>query len=231
MRVVLSGAQLQHLRARRLRVGSRVVLADGTGHQRHGVVAAVNRRQAVIHVTDEQPRQRESRLRLTLAQALLKGDKMDWVVEKATELGVTELIVFTSERTVGRVTSDRQSRWTRVARSAAEQCQRSQLPHIAGPIAFDQLLAWPGKALRLFFWEQQPPGTLAAIHRWQPHAASVLAVIGPEGGFSVHEAEQAAEMGFRTVGLAPRILRAETAAIATATLCQFLWGDLGQVEA
>ena len=227
VRAVLTGAQLQHLRARRLRVGSKVVLADGTGQQRHGVVAVVDRHQAVIQVVDDQPLQRESPLRLTLAQALLKSDKLDWVIEKATELGVTELIVFTSERTVGRATIDRQARWNRLARSAAEQCQRSQLPRIAGPVTFDQLLSWPGETLRLLFWEQQSPGGLAVVHRLQPLASSVLAIVGPEGGFSVHEAEHAAAMGFHMVGLAPRILRAETAAIAAATLCQFLWGDLG----
>jgi 16S rRNA (uracil1498-N3)-methyltransferase len=227
MRAVLTGAQLQHLRARRLRVGSPVVLADGTGRQRHGVVAAVARHQAVIEMTDEQTPQRESPLRLILAQALLKSDKLDWVIEKATELGVTELIVFTSERTVGRASGDRQARWLRVARSAAEQCQRSQLPRIAGPVTYDQLLAWPGEALRLFFWEEQPRGNLAAVYRLRPRTSAVLVVIGPEGGFSVHEADQAAAQGFHIAGLAPRILRAETAAIAATTLCQFLWGDLG----
>lgn len=227
MRAVLTGAQLKHLRARRLRVGSKVVLADGTGQQRYGVVAAVERRQVVIRVSDEQPLQRESPLCLTLAQALLKSDKLDWVVEKATELGVTELIVFTSERTVDRVTGDRRARWMRLAHSAAEQCQRSQLPRIAGPVPFDQLLAWPAEALRLFFWEQQSPGNLATVYRHRPLVSSVLAVIGPEGGFSAHEAERAAAVGFQIVGLAPRILRAETAAIAVASLCQFLWGDLG----
>ncbi len=227
MRAVLTGAQLQHLRARRLRVGSKVVLADGAGQQRQGIVAAMDRQHAVIQVIDEQPLQRESPLRLTLAQALLKSDKLDWVIEKTTELGVTELIVFASERTVGRATQDRHARWTRLARSAAEQCQRSQLPHIAGPVTFDELLSWPGDALRLFFWEQQPPGSLAALYRLHPLASSVLAAVGPEGGFSVREAERAAAMGFHIVGLAPRILRAETAAIAAATLCQFLWGDIG----
>jgi len=224
---VLSGAQLRHLRARRLRVGSEVVLADGTGQQRHGVVVAVERHQAVIEMTDEQPLQRESPLNLTLAQGLLKGDKLDWVIEKATELGVTELIVFTSERTAGRVTGDRHPRWTRLARSAAEQCQRSQLPRITGPVAFDQLLGAADETLRLFFWEQQSPGNLATVHRRQPRVSSVLALVGPEGGFSVHEAERAAARGFHMVGLTPRILRAETAAIAVVSLCQFLWGDLG----
>lgn len=227
---VLTGRELQHLRARRLRVGSKLVLADGAGRQRHGVVAAMDRHRAVIQIADEQPLQRDARLRLTLAQAVLKSDKLDWVIEKATELGVTELVVFTSERAIGRVTGDRHARWTRLARSAAQQCQRSTLPLITGPVSFDQLVARSVEALRLFFWEQQPSGGMTAVYRQHPRAASVLAVIGPEGGFSVREAERAASTGFDLVGLAPRILRAETAAIAAVSLCQFLWGDLGASE-
>jgi 16S rRNA (uracil1498-N3)-methyltransferase len=227
-RVVLTGTQLQHLRARRLRVGSKLVLADGVGTQRHGVVTAIGRHQAVILLTDEQPLQRDSALRLTLAQALLKGDKLDWVVEKTTELGAAELVLFTSERTVGHAGAARQARWTRVARSAAQQCQRSTLPLIIGPIPLDQVLARDGEMLRLFFWEQEAPGSLAAVQRQHPQVSSVLAMVGPEGGFSPREAAQAAAAGFQLVGLAPRILRAETAAVAAATLCQFLWGDLGE---
>ena len=226
-RVVVAGAQLHHMRARRLRVGSALVLADGMGTQRHGVVAAMDRHQAVIAVTDGLPVRRDSTLHLTVAQALLKSEKLDWVIEKTTELGVTELVVFTCERTVAGVGSDRRARWNRVALSAAQQSQRSTLPVIAGPISFDALLARSAEAIRLFFWEQARAGGLAAVQRQHMRTSSVLAVIGPEGGFSMHEAQRAEAAGFQLVGLAPRILRAETAAVAVATLCQFLWGDLG----
>jgi 16S rRNA (uracil1498-N3)-methyltransferase len=227
-RVVLTGRQLHHVRAHRLRVGSKLVLADGVGRQRHGVVTAIDRLQAVIRLTDDQPLQRDSPLRLTLAQALLKGDKLDWVIEKTTELGATELVLFTSERTVGRASVERQARWTRVALCAAQQCQRSALPLINGPVPLNQVVARDGAMLRLFFWEQAAPRSLAALYRQHPQASSVLAVVGPEGGFSPREGAQAAAAGFHLVGLAPRILRAETAAVAAATLCQFLWGDLGE---
>ena len=227
-RVVLTGTQLHHLRARRLRVGSKLVLADGVSMQRHGVVTAIDRHQAVIRVTDDQPLQRDSSLRLTLAQALLKGDKLDWAIEKSTELGATEVVLFTSERTVGRAGVERQARWTRVARSAAQQCQRSTLPLIIGPVPLDQVVARDDAVLRLFFSEHETPGSLATVHRQHAQASSVLAVVGPEGGFSPREAAQAAAAGFHLVGLAPRILRAETAAVVAATLCQFLWGDLGE---
>ena len=225
---VLTGPELRHLRARRLRVGSQLVLADGTGRQRHAVVISVDRHQAVIQVSDDQPVRRDSVLHLTLAQALLKSDKLDWAIEKATELGVTEFVLFTCERTVGRAAVDRHARWTRLARSAAQQCQRSRLPSIVGPVSFEQVIARRSEALRLFFWEQQEPGGLAEVHRQRPNSPSVLAVIGPEGGFSPVEAQCASAAGLQLVGLGPRILRAETAALAAISLCQFLWGDLGQ---
>lgn len=224
---VLTGPQLQHLRARRLRVGSIIELADGQGRQCRGVVATVDRHQAVIRIVAEDCAQRESPLRLTLALALLKRDKLDWVVEKATELGVTGIVVFTSQRTVSHVAGERFARWTRVARSAAQQSQRSIIPSITGPMSLEEVVARFPEALRLFFWEAQAPGTLAAVREQYSHPTSLLAVVGPEGGFSAQEAEQATALGCRVVGLAPRILRAETAAVAVVTLCQFLWGDLG----
>lgn len=226
-RVALTGPQLHHLRARRLRVGSALVLADGMGIQRRGVVAAIDRHQAVIEITDEQPVHRDSTLQLTIAQALLKGDKLDWVIEKTTELGVSELVIFTSERTLGRVGSERLTRWSRVASSAAQQCQRSTLPVIRGLTSFDELLAPSAEAVRLFFWEERAGSGLAGVHRQHSKAASVLAVIGPEGGFSNGEARRAEAAGLHMVSLGPRILRAETAAVVAGTLCQFLWGDLG----
>ena len=225
---VLTGPQLRHLRARRLRAGSELVLGDGAGRQRWGVVIRVDRHQAVIQLKDVQSPQRDSALHLTLAQALLKSDKLDWVIEKGTELGVSEFVLFTCERSLGRAAGTRQVRWARLARSAAQQCQRSKLPSITGPVSFEEVIARRSEALRVFFWEQDQPGNLTELHRQRPHASSVLVVIGPEGGFSAAEAERAAAAGLQLVGLGPRILRAETAAVAVASVCQFLWGDLGQ---
>jgi 16S rRNA (uracil1498-N3)-methyltransferase len=224
---VLSGAELRHLRARRLRAGGAVILSDGLGQQRRGIILTLDRHRAVIRLADLEPAQRESPLRLVVAQAALKADKLDFVVEKTTELGVSELLVLTSERTVVQVSVERMARLNRIARSAAKQCQRSVVPPINGPIALDGLLVQRPDCLRLFLWEGAPLGGLTVAHRAHPTVASVLAVIGPEGGFSTHEARRATEMGWQLVGLSARILRAETAAVSVTALCQFLWGDLG----
>jgi 16S rRNA (uracil1498-N3)-methyltransferase len=221
---ILTGAELHHLRVRRLRAGSEVVLTNGSGQHRSGIVAAVNRRQALIRFTAPLQTPRERRCHLVLAQALLKGNKLDLVIEKSTELGVDELLLFRSERSIGHAPPARRARWTRIAQAAAKQCQRSTLPTIAGPIPFEELLA-RSDSLRLLFWENGAAGGLTTALRASP-TGSVLAAVGPEGGFTATEANQATERGFRVVTLGARILRADTAALVATTLCQFLWGDL-----
>ncbi|MFQ5666477.1 MAG: RsmE family RNA methyltransferase [Candidatus Binatia bacterium] len=227
-RAVLIGPELHHLRVRRLRVGCELVLSDGMGHQRRGILDALGRHQAIVRLAEEDELPRESGLHLILAQACLKGHKLDLVVEKATELGVTEFLMFTCEHAVSHIRSDRHLRWQRVARSAAKQCHRSTVPRVAGPVHFADVLQQAPGALRLFFWERAPAGGLPAVQQAHPTVRSVLAVVGPEGGFTQAEAGRAAAAGFQLVGLVPRVLRAETAALAVATLCQFLWGDLAE---
>jgi 16S rRNA (uracil1498-N3)-methyltransferase len=226
-RTTLTGTEFRHLRARRLRPGSAVIVCDAHGRQRRGVILAVQGGQATIELTDEAVIVRESRLRLVLAQALLKASKLDLVVEKATELGVSEIIIFNSARSIGHASAERVERWNRVARSAAKQSQRSVVPHVSGPVPLADALRRTHDA-GLLFWERRPTGqsALAQLAVTPQHPREVLAVVGPEGGLSEDEAVQAAQQGFTHVSLGPRILRAETAAIAALTLCQFLWGDL-----
>ncbi len=227
---ILTGAEFHHLRVRRLRVGSELVLFDGQGRQRQGVVVALNRQQAVIRLAADEPQRSQVPIRIVLAQALLKTNKLDLVVEKTTELGVDEVLMFTSDRALGRASDERQARWERIARSAAKQSRRSTVPRIAGPISFETLLSLQPEARRLFFWEQSPVWDWEAA-KSDPAARAVVAVVGPEGGFAAREAERAAQAGFHLMGLAPRILRAETAAIVAVTLCQFLWGDMARQQA
>lgn len=223
---VLAGDTFRHFRARRLRVGSRVVLTDGAGVAREGVVVQVDRSQAVVDLSPSAAETRESPLHLVLAQGILKGDKLDLVVEKATELGVQQILFFTSERTVGRLTTERQARLARIARSAAQQSQRATVPDVHGPVPLECVLAYPTTALRLFFWEHMATnGFVGARHR-RSVASDVLVVVGPEGGFSPDEASRAVAAGFDVLGLSRRILRAETAAMVAVTLAQFIWGDL-----
>jgi 16S rRNA (uracil1498-N3)-methyltransferase len=155
--------------------------------------------------------------RIDLAQALAKGTKLDLVVEKATELGAARVIPFVSERSVARDAGDRRlDRWRRIARTAAMQCGRRDIPPVDAPIAFESLVArFAQYDAVLFPWELADPQPLIESLRAQiAGAASLLAVIGPEGGFSHAEAHAAREAGARWLWLGPRILRTETAGLA-----------------
>jgi len=165
---------------------------------------------------------RDSSLELVLAPALLKGAKMDLVVEKATELGVRRIVPVASRHVVGR--GARTERWRRIALAAAKQSGRTAVPAVDPTLPFAELVrsAWPG--VRLLAWEDERTTPFAAL---PATAAAAVVVLGPEGGFADDEVAAARAHDFVTVSLAPRVLRAETAALVAVALCQHRWGDLG----
>lgn len=224
--VDLDGAELRHARVRRLAVGEAVALFDGAGFACVARIEHVGR--AALRARVEAlrpPREAESPLALTLAVALPKGDTLEWVIEKATELGVSAIQPFSSTHTLAAPSAARQARWQHIARAAAKQCGRSVVPAVAAPLAFGAVLHLPGE-VRLLFAERDAAHRLADIA--PPTApAGALLVVGPEGGFADAELAAAAAAGFHLVGLGPRILRADTAAIAATALCQARWGDAG----
>lgn len=222
--VVLRGEEGRHARVRRLAIGEPVVLFDGAGHSWLGAVCGAGRDGVRVRVTAARPDGAgESPLDLTLAVALLKSDKLDWVIEKATELGVSRLRPFASAHSLAQPSANRLARWQQLARAAAKQCGRSAVPAVAAPCMFAELFARPAAA-RLLLAEHGETVPLASLPLDRP--ASVLLAIGPEGGFEPAELADAHAAGFTLVGLGPRILRAETAAITAVALCQSRWGDL-----
>ncbi len=222
-RALLRGEERHHLRVRRLRPGARVELFDDRGRVFDAVVNSVAGDQVELAVVEKGVAARESPLDLTLAVASLKADKIDLVVEKATELGVTRVVLFSCRRALGGSGPARVERWRRIATSAAKQCGRSRVPAIEGPEPLSHL-AGRQADLKLVCWEDA--GAAAALP--PPGAAtSVLIAVGPEGGFDGEEVGELQRAGFRAVSLGPRILRGETAAIVAAALAQRHWGDLG----
>jgi 16S rRNA (uracil1498-N3)-methyltransferase len=226
------GDELAHLRkVLRLEPGDRFIVFDDTGWEHEAILRSFSGQRGDIDILRSYQPERESVLQITLAVGLTKGEKMDLVVEKATELGVLNIVPFTSTYTVPRLDNRkaqaRAERWTKIAVSAAKQSGRTRLPKVCALCAFQELLGeeWDDM-LKLFFWEKEGQQALKQVHDGQPDARAVLLAIGPEGGFSVEEADLAQRHGFRSVQLGPRILRAETAAIAALSLVQFLWGDL-----
>jgi 16S rRNA (uracil1498-N3)-methyltransferase len=229
----IAGAELEHLRrVLRLRPGDHIIAFDDSGWEHEAVIRALNDAQGELEILRSYQAERESPLAVTLAVALIKGDKMDYVVEKATELGVKAIAPFVSRYTVPKLNDrkavQRAGRWQKIALSAAKQCGRTCLPEVLPVCDYHELIGERGAAeLKLFFWEREAEQTLKQVRDRQAGLRSVFLVIGPEGGFTADEAEMARVRGYTTVHLGPRVLRAETAALTALSLVQYLWGDLG----
>jgi len=213
----------------RLRAGSPVRVFDGEGAEFEATLESVTRQGVLARLAGPAaPRCPESPLWIVLALPPLKGDRMETVIQKATELGVSEVRPVVTARTdaAGRpaLHGSRQERWEKVASGAAEQCGRAVVPVIHPTETLDALLAVPFEGRRILFLETpgQPPLTAEGSR-----PSSAVALIGPAGGWEPAEAARIQAAGFQAAGLGPRVLRAETAAIAAVTMLQILWGDLG----
>lgn len=237
--VKLSTDEARHLReVLRLGPGDEIHIFDGAGREFHCVIEESRRDWASLRVIAEvSPAKPESPLDLTLAIALLKGEKFDLVVQKATELGVTLIQPVITQRADVRLRDDqdakRVTRWQRIAMEAAKQSGRARVPEIANPISFMSLIEGraPGSApsaqqnAQLLMFSERDGKTLA--EELKPAvSSSIVALVGSEGGWTDQEIAQARNGGWRIVTLGGRVLRAETAAIAVVVLLQHLMGDL-----
>jgi 16S rRNA (uracil1498-N3)-methyltransferase len=231
-RASVAGAELEHLRrVLRLRSGDRIIVFDDSGWEHEAVIRTLDDAEGVVEILRSYRAGRESPLAVTLAMALTKGDKMDYVVEKATELGVKTFAPFVSRYTVPKLDERkavrRVERWQKIVLSAAKQCGRTSLPEITPVCGYRELMERGAAGLKLFFWEREADETLQQVRDREPRPDSSFVVIGPEGGFTLEEAETARALGYARIHLGPRILRAETAALTALSLVQYLWGDLG----
>ncbi len=202
-------------------------LFDGLGPECHGFIERITGKQVIVNRITHIAANRESVLPVLLAQSLSSSEKMDWVIQKATELGVAEIQPLATERSVARLSPERAGRrtehWQQVAISACEQCGRNVLPVIHAPM---DIMAWlqqmrscdSSKFILL------PQGSISLHTQKRPEDMAIL-LIGAEGGFSQAESESALLAGFIPVRLGARILRTETAAIAGLAALQTLWGD------
>jgi 16S rRNA (uracil1498-N3)-methyltransferase len=229
-RGLLQGSELAHLsKVLRLKPGDRVRVFDDAGWEHEAVIRQLSAEQGEIEIIESYEAGRDSPLQLTLALGLTKGEKIDWVVEKATELGVHRIVPFTSNFAVPRLDEKkiaaRTVRWNKIALSAVKQCGRTRQPEIFPLCTFAALLDRP-ETLKLIFWEKEQHQSLYDARDTYADTDSVLLAVGPEGGFTAQEAAAAVARGFETIGLGRRTLRAETAAIVALGLVQFLWGDL-----
>jgi len=214
-------------RVLRLREGDPVQIFDGLGNQGHGVIAELGGKRVVISGITAIDIDRESPLKVLLAQALTSSEKMDWVLQKATELGVTEIQPLATERSVARLSAERIEKriehWQQVAISACEQCGRSTLPQIYAPM---DIMAWLQKMreMPVSKYILLPEGATSLPAQAKPQGKVVL-LIGAEGGFSQAESDSAMHCGFTSIRMGSRVLRTETAAVAGLAALQTLWGD------
>jgi 16S rRNA (uracil1498-N3)-methyltransferase len=236
--VHLAADEARHLRdVLRLQRGDEVYVFDGEGKEFQCTIEDSRREFAQLNVVAEiQPVRPESPLDLTLAVALLKGEKFDLVVQKATELGVTRILPVITERADVRLRdggdgAKRVARWQRIVLEAAKQSGRARAPEVAAPIAFKSLVepstaVFPSGALCLMFSERDGESLAAKIKQLPGRPRQAIALVGSEGGWTDQEIVWARSAGWQVVTLEGRTLRAETAAITIAVLLQHLLGDL-----
>lgn len=211
----------------RVRPGAAVRVFDGRGGEWEARVESVTRKGVRLHLGAPAEPLPEPPLPVRLALSALKGDRMEWVVQKATELGVAEIAPLVTARTDAAarpaLRGTRQERWEKVAASAAEQCGRAVVPVIAPTRRLEDFLgSGPAGALLIL---REPPGA-PPLPAESPGEAGCWLLVGPEGGWEAAELDATAAAGFRPVGLGPRVLRAETAAVAAVAAAGLLWGDL-----
>ncbi len=227
----VGGSEARHIRkVLRLKPGDEVLLFNGSTRQYLGTIIEEDPNCVTVRIQNILPSQGESPLVVTLAQSLLKGEKMDYLIQKATELGVKRVIPFISSRSIPHLnkaqTLKRHQRWEKIAIEASKQCGRGVIPSIELLQDYSYVLKnAPSEALRLFLWEREGI-RLKDFLRGLKERKEIFFIVGPEGGFSREEVTKAEQFGFTPIFLGERILRAETVSLCIMSILQYEWGDL-----
>lgn len=215
----------------RLKTEDILIVFDGRGSEYKARIKALKDDGVHIELIEPLVNEAESALNLALAQGMLKDKKMDYLVRHLTELGVQRWIPFSAKRSVPVLNEHRSQarweRWQKISLEAVKQCRRSRPMSIEKVLSFqDALSAAEPFGLKLIFWENEK-GLLPSALEQKDSDKGVFVMIGPEGGFEEAEVHAAREKGFLCLGLGPRILRAETAALSVCSILQYIFGDLG----
>ena len=210
----------------RLQVGDTLNLFNGEGGEYQASLVAVSKREARVRLTEFHAAERESPLAITLALGISAGERMDYSLQKATELGVTAIQPLATERSVVKLAGERAGKrlqhWQHVVIAACEQCGRNRVPAVAPVQTLFGYLATADRRLRRLLLSPDAATPLKQV----PRSAAVVLLVGAEGGLAPSECEAAEASGFEPVSLGPRILRTETAPVAALAVLQSLWGDL-----
>jgi 16S rRNA (uracil1498-N3)-methyltransferase len=226
--LVVEGGAANHItRVLRLRSGDALTVFDGTGGEFGARVEEFRKDAVVVSIAEHRTLDRESPLALTLAQGISRAERMDWIIQKATELGASRIVPVFTKRSVVRLDPKQAERklqhWRAITIAACEQCGRNRIPELPTPADFFDILTAdaPGNTRLLL----SPTGDLR-IDDLKDVGKGITVLIGPEGGLEDVEQEAAIRAGFKAVRLGPRVLRTETAALAALTIIQRYFGDL-----
>ncbi|MDO7788237.1 16S rRNA (uracil(1498)-N(3))-methyltransferase [Desulforamulus aquiferis] len=229
---VITGPDVKHIvRVLRMEPGATLTLLDGRGKAFKAEISEIHKEEIKCRLLGKEDQISEPNLKVTLVQGLPKGDKLESIIQKCTELGVHRIIPLAAKRSVvrleGKKIIERQERWQRVALEASKQCRRSEIPSV------DRLSSWeevftgiPAGALLLLPWEGEKMQHLSKVLLVES-PREVYIFIGPEGGFEPEEVDRAVKEGCHRVTLGSRILRTETAGPATLTMVLFHYGEIG----
>ena len=229
----LAGDLLHHLRdSLRLHPGASLTLNDGCGTRYRVEVTQVTSQAIDCRIIDQHTEPARKTSPIVLGQALLKGDKMDWVIQKATELGVDTIVPIHSTHSVIKPRPERlehqRARWERIARDAAQQSERWTIPTVVDPLDLAQICRQYSLApVKGMLAERSSGPSLATMPLPQDHQHPIVLLVGPEGGWTADDQRFAQEQGFLPITLGPRILRAETAAIAALSILQSRLDEMG----
>lgn len=223
---VLSESQSHYLsKVLRMQAGRELIAFDGLGGEYSATITEVTKKSVTIGTGDFQTVDKESPLKLTLAIGVSRGERMDWVLQKATELGVTEIIPLITERTEVKLGGERSDKkiehWQQILISSCEQCQRNTLPKLSEPQVLGEWITNDSSDLKFVLHHRDNKGLPT-----QSEAKSITLLIGPEGGLTDEEIQLAQNNRFAPLTLGPRVLRTETAPLAAISLVQYVWGDL-----
>lgn len=229
--VTLDNSGARHLRdVLRARIGEKIRLFDGNGALYRGEVRSVSKKEVSVLVGLRLSTE-AARNPFLFAQAILKGDKMELVLQKTAELGVSAFLPFVSSRTIPKIDpkKDRTSRWQKIAQEASKQCGRATHMVVEAPVTFETLVDKTGAGVKIVFWEESRESLrrfFEGVELRNSRQGSIVVLIGPEGGFSEDEIDLAVRHGFSALSLGPLVLRAETAAIAAMSLIQYELGNI-----
>lgn len=230
-RITVRGEDVHHIKnVLRMTAGDQLICCDGKGTDYLAELESVADDGIHCRILESMPSRGEPRIQVSVAMSLPKGDKLDWVMQKGTELGAASFLPFTSVRTVvklnGKKAEKKRGRWCRIVKEAAEQSHRGQIPDVEPVIGWRPLLDRFSSFDRVLFAYEKGRRPLGEALREFP-GQHLLVVVGPEGGFTATEAEEAVAAGALPIHLGPRILRAETAPLALLSCIHYSYGEMG----